>query len=283
MSLLLAARVRTTRTLVTLAFATSMLAACSNATSSPSTVATVPSAAPTTVQSAGPVGSPPLTGLRVAPSAPCEPGGTGSACIAPGRYSLDASLAPRTISLDVPAGWFEWDPGGGSEGLLVNGGADATDGSGWGLLFAPIGEVPMDPCDKGKGAGSSATAEDVVRTMASWPGFNATTPEAISVDGFQGKLIELRFTKNVESCSPSWVWTTPSSTPIDTYPMVSDPSRPAQFRILNVNGTLLGIRTTDYPDASPFETEQGVRPDPKRHIDDQVQLRAMVESIRITP
>jgi len=53
--------------------------------------------------------------------------------------------------------------------------------------------------------------------------------------------------------------------------------------ILDVNGTLLGIRTTDYPEASPFESEQGVRPDPTRHVADQVQLRAMVNSIRITP
>ena len=49
----------------------------------------------------------------------------------------------------------------------------------------------------------------------------------------------------------------------------------------DVNGQLVGIRTTDYPDISPFEAEQGVKADPKRHVADQVALRAMVDSIEI--
>jgi hypothetical protein len=222
--------------------------------------------------------------LRVAPGAPCHPGGTGTNCIAPGRYVLDAGLIPGTITLDVQPGWFEWDPGGGSEGLLVDRGSDAPDGSGWGLLFTPIGNVSVDPCDAQKGLlRSTATVDDVVAAIGSWPGFTTTTrPESISIDGFSGKLIELTSAKDPSRCAGS-IWTTPSGTPIDAYPMVATPSRPAQFRILDVNGKLLGIRTTDYPDVSPFESEQGVRPDPKRHVDDQEQLRAMVSSIQITP
>ena len=232
---------------------------------------------------AAPAGSAAPLSLRVAPGAPCHGDGVGTSCIAPGRYALDDPLIRGTITFDVPAGWFEWDPGSGSEGVLVDGGADAPGGSGWGLLFAPIGQVPHDPCDAKKGSlPSSASVDEVVTAMDSWPGFSATgRPHPITIDGFSGQAIELAFTKKAASCSNSYIWTTPSGGPIDAYPMVAEPSRPAQFRILDVNGQLLGIRTTDYPDISPFEAEQGVKADPKRHVADQVALRAMVDSIEI--
>jgi hypothetical protein len=222
--------------------------------------------------------------LRVAPGAPCRPGGSGTECIEPGRYVLDAGLVPGTVTIDVPAGWFEWDVGGGSEGLLVDGGTDAPDGSGWGLLFAPIGQVPLDPCDPKKGSlPSSATVDDVVTAMDRWPGFTLSgRPAPIAIDEFSGKRIELRFTGKPIDCPVSAVLRTPLGAAIDAYPMVADPSRPAQFWILDLNGTLLAIRTTDYPDVSPFEAEQGVRPNPKRHAADQLALQAMLDSIKIT-
>jgi hypothetical protein len=119
--------------------------------------------------------------------------------------------------------------------------------------------------------------------MAKWPGFKVLgAPESITIDGFSGKLIGLAFTKKATSCPTSSIWLTPSGTEIDSYPMVGDPSRPAQFRILDVNGQLLGIRTTDYPEVSPVEADQGVKPDPTRHAADQLALRKIVASIETT-
>ena len=42
------------------------------------------------------------------------------------------------------------------------------------------------------------------------------------------------------------------------------------------------IRTTDFPETSPYEVEQGVAPDPTRHVDDQVELHQILDSIRIS-
>jgi hypothetical protein len=120
--------------------------------------------------------------------------------------------------------------------------------------------------------------------MARWPGFGTLgAAESIAIDGYSGKLIGLAYTRKASSCPISALWLTPSGVEMDSYPMVENPSRPAQFRILDVGGKLLGIRTTDYPEPSPFEIEQGVTPDPHRHVQDQTALRSIVESIQITP
>jgi len=284
---------RPVRGLATLVAATALLiAACGSATPSPSGPASAsgaPAASPAGPgASAGsgratPAASASILSLRVAPSAPCQPGGTGDSCIAPGRYELDESLVPGTATIDVPTGWFEWEPGGGSEGLLADGGADAPSGSGWGLLIMGIGRVNLDPCDSTKGSlRGSPTVDDVLHTMASWPGFKATAPTSVTVGGVPGELIQLTYTGNLSSCIAPTIWTTSSATPIDGYPMVATPSRPAKFLIMNVKGTLLAIRMTDYLEPSPFEIEQGVAQNPTRHQADQPKLQAMLESIQFT-
>ena len=276
-----AARVRSARTLATIAFGAALLSACSNAAPSPS-AATAKSPVPPSVV-ATPAGSVGPAALRVAPAAPCGPTGTGTDCIAPGRYALDASIAPAGITIDVPSGWFEWDPGGGSEGLLVGGGADAPDGSGWGVLFIPVAKVSDDPCAGNQRFRSTSSVDDVVQAIATWSGFQVTTPKSITIGNVPGKLVELRYTKDPATCPAAQLWTTPTGTPIDAYPMVANPGRPAQLRILDVHGQVIVIRSTDYPEPSPFEIEQGVAPDPHRHDQDQTALRSIVGSIQIIP
>jgi hypothetical protein len=300
MALLRPGLVGTTRRLASVVAAATLLTACSNATPSPAVATTAPSAAAAADASTAPSLAPSLapsavatpvpsagpTPLRVAQDVSCAPRSAAEDhCVPAGRYTLDEPLAGETLTIDVPSGWFEWDLGGGSEGLLVAGGADAPGGSGWGILFAPIGQVPRDPCDANKGyLPASATVDDVVGAMAKWPGFKALgTPGSITIDGYSGKLIGLAYTKKAGTCPSSALWLTPSGAEMDSYPMIDDPSRPAQFRILDVGGKLLGIRTTDYPEPSPFELEQGVARDPHRHVQDQTALRSIVESIQIVP
>jgi hypothetical protein len=289
----LASSRRPVRGLATLVAATALLVvACGSATPSPSSPTSgsgAPAASPAApAGSAGsgratPAASASILSLRVAPGAPCQPGGTGDSCIAPGRYELDAGLVPGTATIDVPAGWFEWEPGGGSEGLLVDGGTDAPNGSGWGLLIMSIGRVSLDPCDSAKGSlRGTPTVDEMLLTMASWPGFKATAPTSVTVGGMPGQLIQLTYVGKPSSCIAPAVWTTSSATPIDGYPMVATPSRPAKFVIMNVKGTLLAIRITDYLEPSPFEIEQGVAQNPTRHKADQPKLQAMLDSIRFT-
>jgi len=59
--------------------------------------------------------------------------------------------------------------------------------------------------------------------------------------------------------------------------------RPAQLRLFDINGSLLIIMTTDFPETSPFEIGAGASPDPTLHAGDQPELRAIVDSIRFTP
>ncbi len=50
---------------------------------------------------------------------------------------------------------------------------------------------------------------------------------------------------------------------------------------MDVNGTLLVIRTTDFPDTSPNELSNGIPDDPTRHAADQVAMQQIVDSIAI--
>ena len=83
-------------------------------------VATTPSPSPT------PAGPPALVNAR---RMPCENGVVD--CLEPGSYRLSADIWPARITIDVPEGWWEWRPGDDFDGVLVDGGPEAPDGSGW--------------------------------------------------------------------------------------------------------------------------------------------------------
>ena len=120
--------------------------------------------------------------------------------------------------------------------------------------------------------------------MATWPGFKATTPVPISIDGADGLLVEVTSTKTFKQCpdGQAFVWKTEAGALIDTYPMVDEDGllRPAQFRIVDVDGHLIVVRTTDFPGPSTYEVSQGLDPDAPLHAADQVELDAIVDSIR---
>jgi len=276
--------------------ATMVLAGCNATTVSPATSPAASTSTSTSTATAAAVASaPPSTGapstaassalLRGAPGGACLEGGTGTACIAPGTYALDASIAPAMITIDVPRGWFEWDPGGGTEGLLVDGGNDAPSGSGWGLLFSPLGKIFPDPCRQASAAARSvATVDEAVAGMTAWPGFTVGKPKAITVDGRPGKAVEVTSTLRPSACPLPALWTTPSGMPVDAYPVVNNVGvRPTQYWVVDVDGKLLIIRVMDDGQPSPFEVSQGVKSDPKRHAEDQIALRAILQSIRLKP
>jgi hypothetical protein len=257
--------------------------------SAPITAAPI-TAAPTTAASPSPSPTPtpalPLS-LSDAPLQACYPGG-GVDCLEPGTYRLTSSTWPGPITLDVPAGWFQWRPAADFEGVLVDGGPAAPTESGWGLMVAAVadGAVSIDPCDPTKGlADRTSSVDGLVAAMSSWPGFQATAPTPITVDGFSGQMIELTAAPSARGCSNPVLWTTPGGWAVDAYPIIADSKATAhrvQFRILDVDGSLLVIRTTDFPETSPTEAAQGIGPDPTRHAADQVELHQILDSIRVT-
>jgi hypothetical protein len=226
-----------------------------------------------------------LLAIGSKPSDTCEDTGTDSAdCVQPGTYTLDPNL-PRSMTVTVPRGWFEWDQGMGSVGLLTGQGP-AQVGSGWGVMMLLVGAVPRDPCDPGLGtlpATDVDTPEKLAAAMAAWPSFESTQPAPITIDGRHGVSIQLVSATNPAGCLAGWTFRTPTGSVIDTYPMVNDRAvrYPTTFRIVDADGTLFVIRTPGTTQTSPFEESQGLPRDPNQHVTDQAELDAIVGSIRL--
>lgn len=252
--------------------------------SAPASSAPTPSPTPSPTPTPSPA---PPTALGSAPQVACPPP-TNTECLQPGTYRLTSSVSwPGQITLDVPAGWFNWNPGSDFDGVLVDSGPDAPNGSGWGLMFTTVGAVSTDPCDPSKGTfdpTTTLTVDGLVTAMRAWPGFKATAPTPITLAGYSGQLVELTSSRTPADCPSSLLWTTKSTGKVDAYPLASPDKTPhkVQFRILDVNGTVLVVRTTDFPETSPNEAEQGVGPNPTRHTADQVELHQMLDSIKVT-
>jgi len=246
-------------------------------------LASPPSASPT--PSASPA-APAM--LKDAPHAACSPAGGASNCLAPGTYRLTGNVWPGEITMDVPIGWFEWQPytwDDAYDAVLVGDGTNG--GSGWGVVFSVVDAVSKDPCDPAKGRfgrAETATIDQLVAAMRSWPGFQATVPGAPTVvSGYSEQLVELTSTRNATDCPNGSVWTIPQGGNVDAYPMVGaiGKARTGTYRIVDVGGTLLVIMATDFPDTSPNELGQGIPDDRSRHAADQVALHRILDSIRI--
>jgi hypothetical protein len=215
----------------------------------------------------------------------CGRGGPPISCLTAGTYTLGNGLLQRTpATIVIPKGWFEWDPGPGSQGVLLDR-PDAKLGTGWGVVLSAVGAVMRDPCDVSKGRFPTAATDSVdglVAAMTSWPGFEVSAPAAITVGGKPGTLVAVSSRKTVTDCPNGVIWDTPQGTAFDAYPMVAERALgyTAQFRILDVGGEIVAIRTSDFPQPSPFEVSQGIAPDPGRHRAEQQTLRDIVASIR---
>lgn len=227
-----------------------------------------------------------LAPLHAAPAAPCFEGGSPD-CIEPGTYAFTGTADewPDTVSVELPAGWFAWSPGMGVEGILVDSGPDAPGGSGWGIVVSTVGQVARDPCagvDNSLPADEVDTPEELAAAMAAWPGFEASAAEPITLDGMPGVRVQLSTTDDIGACPAPVLWLTSQGSQVDGYPMApADPGlHPGTLRILDVGGELMVIRTMETTHVSPYEASQGVAPDPERHADDLVALRAIIESIQ---
>ncbi len=253
-------------------------------TSAPTTAPTVVPTQPATSTPSAAAG--PVT-LQNAPLAPCNAADTAATtCVAPGTYQLNNWPGPNTwpvrVTVDVPSGWFDWDASAGADALLVGPGA-----SGWGVLFATVGDVSRDPCDPTKGVIPAAqvdTPTKLVAAMAAWPKFKATAPQPVTVDGHSGLKVQLTSTGPTACSATGSLWRTTTGGAMDVYPMIDSAAAraPGTFEIVDTGHGLLVIRTTDFPQTSPNEIDGGVPPNPTRHAADQTVLHAILDSIQLT-
>jgi hypothetical protein len=253
-------------------------------TSTP-TATSAPSPAPTNAATPAPSAALPIM-LGNAPTAACgaiDP--TVSGCLAAGTYRLTGGPDewPVVVRFDVPAGWFEWQAETGFDGVLVDSGPNG--GSGWGVMFTTVGDVARDPCDGTKGvipAAQADTPQELAAAMAAWPGFTATAPQPITVDGHDGLRLQLTLAaRNTCTNNPS-AWLTSAGSGVDLYPMISSgATAPGTYEIVDTGHGLLVIRTTDFPQTSPEELAGRLAANPTRHAADQAALHAILDSIRL--
>jgi hypothetical protein len=199
-----------------------------------------------------------------------------------GTVTLDMLIGGQRVIVDDPAGWFLWYPYPDLQGILVDSGPDAPDGSGWGVAFMRVGDVFRDPCDQSAGKAPVGTVDELVTAMEAWPGFTVSSPEPTAVGGIDGQLVTVTSTTTTAGCTPQSIWLTPGGNFVDAYPMVDarGSGRAGTFRIVDVRGELLVVRTTEFGEPSPFEEDQGVASDPGRHAADLVELQGIIDSVR---
>ena len=238
----------------------------------------VPTSSPT-----GSAATPELQNLVNAPLVSC-PGITDQAvCLEPGTYQLGSTeLWPAIVSLEVPENWWYYEGGAGQTGVLVQT-EDAINGSGWGVIFTTVGSVSADPCDAAAGIDRDVrTPAEFYDLINAWPGFDAGSAEPIA-NGYDGLRFTLTSTKTIADCRASIMWTTANSQAVDAYPMVNDQDRhhEIELRVFDVDGELLVVAAMNYPETSPFEEDGGIAFDPDRHVDHQVEMDAILDSIEL--
>ena len=206
-----------------------------------------------------------------------------------GAYYLDLPAYPARIDFEVPAGWWHFWPGAtrqasDAHAILVNSlETGAANGSAWGVAFTVVGKVPVDPCDPAAGfmdPSATRSADALADAFSSSKAFPVTSVEDVTMGGYSGKRVEI--TRGETTTCEGPLFDTPSGYHFGPIFSITEP-RVNQFTLLDVEGSVLVIWTTDFPGTTKFEVDGGASPNLEAHLGDQVQLRDMLDSIVITP
>ena len=123
-------------------------------------------------------------------------------------------------------------------------------------------------------------AARLIPLAPTWSLLNAGTHRPLILGGFAGTRVEIGRSDGV-SCD-AVLFVTPSGYQFgpefpSTRPIVN------QFTLLNVGGSVLVVGTTDFPGSTEFEERAGAPRDREAHVDHQVQLHDILNSIVIRP
>ena len=119
---------------------------------------------------------------------------------------------PGTISFDVPRAGFRTSTGSrGAEGVIVESGQAAIDGSGWGPIVHD-GERGLEgsvrPERRPVPANETATVDGLIAAMRSWPDFEVSASQPVAVDGHAGQLVTISSTRTAADCATQSIWAT---------------------------------------------------------------------------
>jgi hypothetical protein len=180
----------------------------------------------------------------------------------PGSYLAgDPFLVPLTMTL--PAGWAG-KVGGPYAAFLeraVSGTANAN------IELSLSQTIYAEPChDRGFLAPQPGpTVDDLASALARLPGFDATTPTEVSVDGYSGKQLTLTAPARFDGCTLASggyrLWQLPLG-----WVFSFTPGQLTTIRIVDVNGKRLVVSSATFPTTSAQEL---------------VEVREILDSIRI--
>ena len=199
-----------------------------------------------------------------APSSP-SPAVLRNGPLTAGRYTTQAAF-PVPIMVTVPDDWAALTATGRTVSVL-----DAGEGGTAYLGFWIVDTAGRDPCGLGGVADSPVgpTVNDLATALAGAPGFDATGPTDVSVDGIDGEYVEL--VGPLPGCAEPEVelWRT-----ADGSCRCIDPiAERNRLWILDVDGNRLVIDAVDYPAA---DGDQGTT------AADLEELEGMIDSIQIS-
>ena len=189
-----------------------------------------------------------------------------------GPHVLSDGEAPEGGQISLPvtvtipaAGWYG-EPGGGI--LQKNDNSDAPDGSGMIVFFGEL-YVYGDPCEWSttRPDTPATTVDELVAALAAQASRDASEPEDITLDGYQGKSITLHVPEDAvfgecdRGTFGSWGVPGPDVAPHRYH---QDPGQIDEIWIVDVNGELAIIDWAYYAET------------PAEHVE---ELRSIVDSI----
>lgn len=207
-----------------------------------------------------------------------------------GHYFLDVPAYPARIEFQVPDGWWHFwaeqsrDASDVHAILVDSTDTGAASGSAWGVAFAVVDRVYVDPCEPTAATMDPSVTESagaLATAFQAWPDFPAASVEEVTVGGYTGTRVEI---KTDASPCLGRLFTTPAGYAFEIQRNRPEhPQPPEQFTFLDVDGSVLVLWTTDYPGTNYFEMDGGAEFDPEAHAEHQSELRAILDSIEIVP
>jgi hypothetical protein len=127
-----------------------------------------------------------------------------------GRHSLGSAF-PVGISFDLPAGWTSCSLAPLEQAVCLHPGTVYAP-TGVGVGFLSVEDVVADPCNEASFLDPSVrpSIEDLATAISNLPGFEATTAEDVTLDGFAAKRFTVTAPRNA-GCELS-TWATPTRT-----------------------------------------------------------------------
>lgn len=151
---------------------------------------------------------------------------------------------PIPVTMTVPADW-QGKVGGPHAVVLTNPGGSVNAGAD--IAFSLNQTLYADPCTGGADLAPQPgpTVDDLAAALASLPGLTATTPTAVTVDGFSGKQLTLTAPDGSGACTGSpdgyRVWRLPLGGIL-----AMTPGEQMALWILDVNGQRLVVSSETY-------------------------------------